>query len=135
MSSIFEAVAEVFRTRKQKQAGDFSELVRQLADGKGNPGPAEIAELLETGGKTPADLQAAVEYRLKRLEFARRLAELPGLQGEKAELERKGAEENERYRLLVKPLEEQHLQNIATLNGRYRTVAAAIPVAESMRAS
>jgi hypothetical protein len=129
--SLFEQVAVLFKARETKKASDFDGLVRAVADGAALS-PEAIAAALEQFDRTPDDLQTAVERRQQRVEFARRLAEVPQLEAEKRELETKGSAETVRYEALLKPLQEEHKRIMDGLNGRYYFVAARIPQAQSM---
>jgi hypothetical protein len=128
---IFGQVAALFTARQTRKASDFDALVKAVADGNPPP-PATIAELLEAAGKTPDDLQREVTRRQQRAEFARRLAELPAMQEEAAELKRKGSAEMQRFQALITPLQQEHQRTIDGLNGRFFFLAARIPEAESM---
>jgi hypothetical protein len=132
MSSLFAQVAELFLARQVKKASGFDELAQAVADGKA-PSPTKIAEQLEEFGKTPEDLEREVTRRQQRVADAQRLATLPALHDEKAELERKAAKENARYEAVLKPLQQEHQQTIDGLNDRYRNVVAQIPAVEGLR--
>ena len=133
MIELLERVKEVFSTRQRKKVSDFDQLTAAVVDGKG-PDAATIAVQLEECGKTPEDLAGAVEYRQQRRQDAAILAEIPALENEKAELERKGREEDARFEALLKPLAEEHRQIADKLNGRYRYITARIPQAEGVKA-
>ncbi len=132
MSSIFEAVAAVFRKREKEAAGDFDALVKAVA-GDTPPDPEEIAVQLEQFRKTPAELEQAVTRRQKRREDAALLADVPLLEAEKAELNRKADEENARFEALVRPLREEHQRNIGTFVNRGWLIEAQIPKAQAAK--
>ena len=130
--SIFEQVAALFTARQTQRVSGFDDLARTIADGN-PPSPEAIAAALEEFGRTPDDLQREVTRRQQRAEFARRLAEVPALQEEAAELKRKGAAEVAQHEAIIKPLVEEHRRNIKTLDGRYLFLMARIPESESMK--
>ena len=75
MSSLFQSVAEVFRTRQIKKASDFDDLARTMSSAT-QPSAAEIAELLEAAGKTPQELEAEVDRLRQRRQYASNALEL-----------------------------------------------------------
>ena len=99
MSSLFSQVAEVFTRRQTKKVEDREALVTAiLAGGKKAPTPAQIATALDEMDWTPEALEKEVTRRQQRQADAAALAEVPALEQEKAELERKGRAEVARYR-------------------------------------
>ena len=72
--SLFHQVAESFRARQRKKAGDFLELVRQVTAEKG-PDPAEVAEALDSFGQTLEAFEEAVRHQQQRNQWA---AQAPG---------------------------------------------------------
>ena len=104
--NVFEQVAAHFRTRQEKKASDFSELVKAVASGTA-PSPAKIAELLELFGQTPEDLQSAVAYKQKRAELRRKLDAVPDLKAEQRKAASAYEKENERFAPLARSHEEK----------------------------
>jgi hypothetical protein len=134
MTALFSQVAEVFSRRQAKKTEDRETLVNAILDGgKKAPTPAQIATALDEMGWDPEGLEKEVARRQQRRQDAAALAEVPALEKEKAELERKGAAEVARYEALIAPLRQEHQRNIGTLNGRFHFVAARIPEALEMR--
>ena len=132
--NLFSEVAALLTRREQKKTEDFDSLVKAVADGgKKGPTVSQIAERLEALGSTAADLEAEVTRRQQRRDYAAVLVEVPSLEQEKVELERRGAAEVARYNALVEPLRLEHQRTIDGLNGRYRFVVDRIPQAQSMR--
>jgi len=134
MSTLFAQVAEVFTRRQEKKIEDREALVKSILDGgKKAPTAAQIATALDEMGWTPEALEKEIARRQQRRDEAAALAEIPALEKEKAELERKGAAEVARFDALVKPLQDEHAKNMEAVNGRYRYVVMRIPQAEAMR--
>ena len=130
MSTLFTQVAEVFTRRQQKKIEDFDALVRAImVGGKKPPTAAQIAEALDDAGKTPVDLEREVTRRQQRVEYARRFAEIPGLQKKMAQLEQAGAAEANRFR----PLEEEHQETVRRLTGQAYTLEQQIAAAQGMQ--
>jgi hypothetical protein len=127
MLELLEKAKAYIRGREEKKASDFDALVKAVADGKA-PDPAKIAEQLEAFGKTVEDLAAAVENRQRRAEYARRFAELPGLQRKLADLQKAGSAEAARFR----PLEEEHAATVRRLSGEAYFLEQQITEAQGM---
>ena len=110
--SMFSQVAELLTRREQKKTEDFDSLVRAVVDGgKKAPTITQIAERLESLGRTAADLEAEVNRRQQRIADAAKLATVPALQKQMADLERQGAAEANRFR----PLEAEHRATVRRL--------------------
>lgn len=79
--NLFQRVADAFRMRETQKLTGFEELVQAVVGGQDLP-PADIAAQLEAFGRTPDDLQHAVEYRQRRLALAAEAAREPALRKE-----------------------------------------------------
>jgi hypothetical protein len=88
MTTLFETLGRTFRQREEKKAGDFAALARAVADGKA-PKDTEILDQLERFGKSPGDLQSAVELLTARRQAAAALARAKGVPSERASTEAK----------------------------------------------
>ena len=123
---LLEKVAEVFRTRQEKRAGDFDSLVVAVADGGGKaPSPEAIAERLEKFGKSLSDLSTGVkELRGRRESAAVRDGE-PALLAKQQEVKARVEEVCAQYAAaesVFAAARSEYLRNLDTLSAEQRRV-------------
>jgi hypothetical protein len=99
MSAVMELVDKLTGRAKQRERDrvqTYRDLVRKVVRGeKVDPDNAE--SLLDGAGKSPADLQADVAKAHLRIQLKASLAELPGIDGKIADLERQLAAAEEAF--------------------------------------
>ena len=114
--TLFHRVAESFRARQQKKAGDFLELVRQVTADKG-PEPAEVAEALDRFGQTLEAFEEAVRHQQQRNEWAAQRAQIPELKRQAAEITAEIRTDAAEWEALTKAHEEKIVPLFIRLRG------------------
>jgi hypothetical protein len=82
VTSFFERLTGRLEKKKKADASSLSTLITSIADGA-EPNADEVISLLESTGKTPKDLQDAVNRVLNRRKWRAQLDAIPNLQAEK----------------------------------------------------
>jgi chromosome segregation ATPase len=107
---LLDRLLQTLTRRRAARAADFATVVRMIADGQ-EPDPANVETILQVGGKSPADLQAAVEALSARRKLRAQLDTGPVAEGRaaaiRAALDRireKQAEAAEKFDRQAEPL-------------------------------
>lgn len=127
-TGLLDAVGEIFRKKEQRAAADFDALVKAFDDESKPPKPAWIAEQLERLAETPAELESTLEYRRNRLGLRAKLATLPQLQGELADVQAVYTREMEKWG----PVEQSHKSTILQCEVEANRLETAIADCKSM---
>lgn len=127
--SLIESITDKLRRRNQQRWETFDALVKATADGE-TIDPDDAADVLEATGKTPDELDAAVELLRKRREWRATLDLREELQQKLAELENERTEANERL-AAVRQAHREALERIREADLAIRGQLAACEGAEA----
>jgi len=115
--------------RRTAKAGGFLDLAKRIAAGE-NVSVETADETLAATGKTPEELQAAVELCKRRMDWTRQLGTVEKLERERADLEGRIAEADGELEKAV----EKRDARVAPMGARIRGIVAALASAKAARA-
>lgn len=121
-------VLKQLELRRKGRATDFWSTARRLAAGENVPVDA-IEKLLTESGKTPAELEAAIELATRRIQWSDQLRKVTALEKEQLSLRERMANENKK----LAEAERAHIEATAPLEGRLHAIMIALSEASDAR--